>query len=57
MLCCPSCGSTAVYRIAGGYVGELYRCKDCGYIGALILECDDEEDEKGKKTGKHDKHG
>ena len=41
MLCCPSCGSTAVYIIAGGYIGQLYRCKDCGYVGALILECDD----------------
>lgn len=44
MLCCPSCGSTAVYIIAGGYIGQLYRCKDCGYVGALILECDEDKE-------------
>jgi ribosomal protein L37AE/L43A len=47
MLCCPKCGSIEVYEEIGGYAGTIYRCKKCGYRGALILEVDEEE--KGPK--------
>ncbi len=40
MFRCPSCGSSEVYRVAGGCLGELYRCKKCGYTGAFIVEVD-----------------
>ncbi|MDD1750853.1 MAG: hypothetical protein LUO89_13380 [Methanothrix sp.] len=55
---CPVCGSSDLYYEAGGYTGKIYRCKICDYMGALIVEADEEmaraikEDyEKQKKTG------
>ena len=38
MLCCPRCKSLEVYVETGGYTGNIYHCKKCGYRGALILE-------------------
>jgi hypothetical protein len=38
ILCCPSCRSTEIYAIAGGYIGQVYRCKECGYRGSFVLE-------------------
>jgi rubrerythrin len=39
---CPVCGSTDLYYEAGGYTGKVYHCKNCGYIGVLIVEADEE---------------
>jgi hypothetical protein len=39
---CPVCGSSDLYLEAGGYTGKLYRCKRCDYMGALIVEADEE---------------
>ncbi|MDD1739937.1 MAG: hypothetical protein LUQ30_03710, partial [Methanothrix sp.] len=30
---CPVCGSSDLYLEAGGYTGNLYRCKSCDYMG------------------------
>ncbi len=38
ILICPECNSTNVAYYMGGELGYQYRCKDCGYIGPLILE-------------------
>ena len=43
MIRCPRCNSTEIYPAAGGYGGYYYRCKKCGYAGALIIEYDDDE--------------
>jgi hypothetical protein len=43
ILCCPDCQSTEVYEVAGGYVGQVYRCKKCGYRGSFVLEIDEVE--------------
>jgi len=43
ILCCPVCQSTEVYEVIGGYGGHEYRCKHCGYRGALIVEIDEED--------------
>ena len=43
ILCCPECQSTEVYEVAGGYVGQVYRCKKCGYRGSFVLEIDEAE--------------
>ena len=43
ILCCPVCRSTEVYEVIGGYGGQVYRCKHCGYRGSLILEVDENE--------------
>ncbi|HOT03670.1 MAG TPA: hypothetical protein PK069_05790 [Methanolinea sp.] len=49
MLRCPSCGSRDVYCVVGGYIGQIYRCKSCGYRGSLIMECErPKEREPGK---------
>ncbi|MDT8356932.1 MAG: hypothetical protein RQ758_00350 [Methanomicrobiaceae archaeon] len=45
MLRCPICRSPALYLVAGGYGGMVYRCKKCGYQGSLGIELCDEEDE------------
>ncbi len=53
MFYCPHCKSQEIYPVAGGYIGSLYRCKDCGYLGSFVLEIDspretkDEEKEEG----------
>jgi C4-type Zn-finger protein len=43
MLRCPSCGSCEIYPVAGGYIGPVYLCKECGYRGSLVLEVDEDE--------------
>jgi hypothetical protein len=43
ILCCPECQSTEIYEVAGGYVGQVYRCKKCGYRGSFVLEIDEAE--------------
>jgi len=35
------CGSPEIYEKAGGYMGSLYRCKQCGYSGALVIEANE----------------
>jgi tRNA(Ile2) C34 agmatinyltransferase TiaS len=53
MLCCPRCRSLSIYVESGGYTGNIYHCKKCGYRGALVLEIDEDEipREKGDDTG------
>jgi transposase-like protein len=46
MIRCPVCRSTEIYRLVGGYIGEIYRCKRCGYSGSLVIEEDEEHEEK-----------
>lgn len=38
VLICPVCNSTDVVYYIGGELGYQYRCKNCGYVGAFILE-------------------
>jgi transposase-like protein len=37
-LVCPVCNSSNVTYYLGGQIGYMYQCKDCGYIGALVIE-------------------
>jgi len=41
MFYCPACRSQEIYAVAGGYLGQIYLCKDCGYRGSFFLEIDD----------------
>jgi transposase-like protein len=41
MFYCPSCRSQEIYAVAGGYIGQVYLCKGCGYRGSFVLEIDD----------------
>jgi C4-type Zn-finger protein len=43
ILCCPVCQSTEIYIVVGGYFGQVYRCKHCGYRGSLVLEVDEND--------------
>ena len=46
---CPNCRSEHIVFQAGGHTG-MYECKDCGYIGPIILEVEKEEEKnKGKR--------
>jgi transposase-like protein len=53
MLYCPACKSHEIYAVAGGYIGQVYLCKDCGYRGSFVLEIDD-AGARGQE-GKNDK--
>ncbi len=35
---CPKCGSSEVNLYMGSETGIKYECKDCGYIGPLVIE-------------------
>ena len=39
---CPICGSSDIYYETGGYTGKVYHCKNCDYVGALVVEADEE---------------
>jgi hypothetical protein len=39
---CPVCGSSDLYYEVGGYTGKVYHCKNCDYIGSLVIEADQE---------------
>lgn len=38
---CPVCGSPDLYYEAGGVEG-MYHCKNCGYIGAFVIDANKE---------------
>jgi transposase-like protein len=43
MFYCPKCKSQEIYAVAGGYMGQVYLCKECGYRGSFVLEIDDDD--------------
>jgi len=43
MIRCPRCNSKDIYSVVGGYGGNYYRCKKCGYSGALVVEYENDE--------------
>ena len=51
MLYCPNCKSDQIFPVAGGYIGQVYLCKKCGYRGSFVLETDIEDvAESGEKS-------
>ncbi|HIH45050.1 MAG TPA: hypothetical protein HA257_08270 [Candidatus Methanoperedenaceae archaeon] len=46
---CPVCGESGLFYEAGGYIGAVYHCKNCGYVGSLIIEGDEEIIEEIRK--------
>ena len=54
---CPVCGSSEMYLETGGYVGKVYHCNDCNYMGALVVEADDEMVEAIKEGYGREKKG
>lgn len=45
VLRCPQCGSSDLYYELGLITGYKYHCKDCQYVGPLVIE--EEAGEKG----------
>ncbi|MFQ5553348.1 MAG: hypothetical protein ACE5EW_06485 [Thermoplasmata archaeon] len=45
VLTCPECGSSDLYWEAGMIAGQLYHCRDCNYVGALVVEKETEAGE------------
>jgi transposase-like protein len=43
VLRCPQCGGTDIFYESGLITGYKYHCKNCHYIGALIIEEDIKE--------------
>lgn len=43
VLICPQCGKATLYLETGGVMGDIYRCKNCTYIGNFVIESDDED--------------
>jgi len=35
---CPKCGDNSIYNVLGMITGQLYKCPNCGYEGALVIE-------------------
>jgi len=40
---CPKCGSARIDLYLGGYAGRTYKCLDCGYIGPVVIELEEEK--------------
>lgn len=56
---CPVCGSTRIHYVAGMVTGEKFKCENCGYIGSLVVEIEEDEYEdwlrEMKRNGSGDK--
>jgi len=44
-----------VYYEVGGYAGAVYHCKECGYVGAFVIEANEEMIEKIKERYKRER--
>ncbi|MCI4373160.1 MAG: hypothetical protein L3K02_05910 [Thermoplasmata archaeon] len=44
ILVCPQCQSGNIVQEAGSITGAVYHCRNCQYIGALVLEIEVDED-------------
>ncbi|WP_240664354.1 hypothetical protein [Methanosarcina sp. MSH10X1] len=44
-----------MYYEVGGYAGAVYHCKECGYIGAFIIEANEEMIEKIREKYRREK--
>jgi uncharacterized Zn finger protein len=52
---CPVCGNADLYYEVGGYAGTVYHCKECGYVGAFIIEANEEMIEKIREKYRHER--
>ncbi|WP_317137756.1 hypothetical protein [Methanochimaera problematica] len=47
---CPNCDSDDIYPVLGFYTGNIYKCKNCGYQGAFVIEHSSDADSEFKKA-------
>jgi transposase-like protein len=50
MLRCPVCKSRDIFPVTGGYIGQVYFCKDCKYRGSFVLEVNEPDDTAWEKN-------
>ncbi|MBO4302866.1 hypothetical protein J5839_05985 [Methanosarcinaceae archaeon] len=46
---CPKCGKSDLYIENGGITGDVYHCKNCGYVDSFIIEGEDDMVEQIKE--------
>lgn len=54
-LACPSCGSVRIRQrgtLSGWLLPPVYSCQQCGYLGSLVVELEEANDEKEKEEHK-----
>jgi uncharacterized Zn finger protein len=39
---CPICGSADLYYEAGGSIGFVYHCKNCGHVSSFVVDANTE---------------
>ncbi len=49
VLTCPQCGSADLYYENALITGYKYHCKNCGYIGAFVIEKQIEREEEAEE--------
>lgn len=45
---CPQCNSNDITYYMGAQFGK-YQCKNCGYVGVIVIEENEASDKKGRK--------
>ncbi len=35
---CPVCGSSDIHPLVAGCMGQVFRCRSCGYRGSFVVE-------------------
>ena len=48
---CPACGSTKLKQqgsLSGWLLPAIYACEECGYVGGVVLELEDESERPEK---------
>ena len=40
---CPFCKSRNISLYLGGYLGRLYKCGACNYVGPIVIEISEED--------------
>lgn len=48
---CPQCGSANLEMVAGSITGQVYHCRACDYVGALVFETEVGDDGRPVDTG------
>ena len=54
MFYCPVCKSQEIFPVAGGYVGQIFLCKGCGYRGSFVLEIENTDSHRQTEKNKKD---
>ncbi len=59
MIFCPCCGSPKIKLATGLTIGGLapkqYYCEECGYVGTVVMELEEDKNAKEPKTKKKKK--